>query len=233
MTERKKLVLIGSGIKTLSHLTEEAKTYIQHADVVLYLVNEPILEQYLQKQNANTISLEPCYFQYQNRSNAYEKIAELILSQTVVNQFVAVVLYGHPTVFSIPGLMAIKQAKQDGLETLIIPGISAEDCLFADLGIDPGNPGHLSIEATEFLLKKRNIDVNSHVIIWQIAMLGSLTHNPCKNVSEILVLFREKLLSFYEPEHNVTLYEASIYPGITPKIITFLLKDIVISTFPD
>jgi hypothetical protein len=37
----------------------------------------------------------------------------------------------------------------------MLPGISAEDCLFADLGIDPGIYGCQSYEATDFLANGR------------------------------------------------------------------------------
>lgn len=36
------LILVGSGIKFISHLTTEAKAYIQHSSKVLYLVNRLI-----------------------------------------------------------------------------------------------------------------------------------------------------------------------------------------------
>ena len=43
----KKLIITGSGIKSLSHLTVESQAAIEQADIVLYLLNEPILAQWV------------------------------------------------------------------------------------------------------------------------------------------------------------------------------------------
>ena len=47
----KKLALVGSGIKSLSHFTTEFKTYTTQADKVLYLVNDPITKQWIQRNS--------------------------------------------------------------------------------------------------------------------------------------------------------------------------------------
>ena len=58
------LTLVGSGIKSLSHLTMEAKTYITQSEKVLYLVNEPAMKEWIQGANKNTESLDYLYFKY-------------------------------------------------------------------------------------------------------------------------------------------------------------------------
>lgn len=218
MLSRNKLVLVGSGIKTLAHLTQEAQTYIEKADFVLYLLNEPVLEKYIKKLNANHESLEPYYFNHTIRNDAYSDIANHILLKASQYHFLTVVLYGHPTVFASPGLTALKKAKALGYETLILPGVSAEDCLFADLEINPGKEGCISIEASEFLFKKRMLDPYSHVLLWQVAMLGNLTHTTNYQPINVKIALLNKLLHYYSPQHELLIYEAAIYPGINPKI---------------
>jgi hypothetical protein len=41
------LVVVGSSIKFISHLTTEAKTYIEQSNKVLYLVNEPAIKEWV------------------------------------------------------------------------------------------------------------------------------------------------------------------------------------------
>jgi len=219
-----KLVLIGSGIKSLSHLTEEAKAYIKQADHVLYLVNEPVAKAYIEQQSVSSESLEPIYFKHADRRKAYSELSTHITSELSKYKVMAVVMYGHPTVFAAPGLSAIRQAQEHGIETLIVPGISAEDCLFADLAIDPGAVGCMSLEATEFLTKKRLLDNQCHVILWQVAMLGSLTHESSEDLSQLLTMFREKLLTYYDRDDIAYVYEAAIYPGFKPKVTQFKLN---------
>ena len=72
MPDRRKLVLIGSGIKTIAHLTHEAETYIKHAECVLYLLNEPTMAKYIERLNPHTESLEPYYFESEDKTQAYK-----------------------------------------------------------------------------------------------------------------------------------------------------------------
>jgi len=158
------LIVVGSGIKFISHLTTEAKAYIEQSDKVLYLVNEPAMKCWIQSVNANAESLDPIYTSYQSREQSYWAITEYILEKLRQNQHVCVVLYGHPSIFANPALAAVIKAKQEGYVAKILPGISSEDCLFADLLIDPASHGCLSLEATDLLIHQRNIDVTCHVI---------------------------------------------------------------------
>lgn len=214
----KKLSLAGSGIKAISHITKETEAHIKSADLVLYLVNDPLMEKWLQTYARNARSLEQVYFDEEYRIDAYSKITDLILECLNEYAFVCVVIYGHPTIFAIPGLRAIKRAKEEGIQTTVLPGISAEDCLYADLMIDPGNCGCYSVEATDLLIFKRNIEVSSHLIIWQIGLIGNLGHERCINQKAIKRLI-EYLSGFYPLGHNVILYEASLYPDMPPKIV--------------
>jgi tetrapyrrole methylase family protein / MazG family protein len=220
----KKLALIGSGIKSISHLTIEAQAYIKQADCVLYLVNEPIFEKWLIKYCKKCISLENHYFLYKKRAESYKKIADEILNYTEEYDFVSIVLYGHPTIFSSPGLDAIRMARERNIETVVLPGISSEDCLFADLEVDPSQNGCLSVEAMSFLIFDDKVDKNYDLVIWQLGMVGNVAPVIKQNVKNGLSLIQEKLLKSYSPQHEAILYEAALYPGIKPKITKFAIE---------
>jgi hypothetical protein len=99
----------------------------------------------------------------------------------------------------------------------MLPGISSEDCLFADLGIDPGRNGCQSFEATSFLIFRRRFDPCVTLILWQIGVVGDPGNRTECNVSglEILVEF---LLQHYDSAHEVVIYRAAKYLGIGPSI---------------
>jgi uncharacterized protein YabN with tetrapyrrole methylase and pyrophosphatase domain len=80
--------------------------------------------------------------------------------------------YGHPGVFVHSSHAAIKKAREEGYLAGMIPGISAADCLFADIGVDPSTSGCQFLEATDFLLRDRRLDVTGHVVLWQIGCVG-------------------------------------------------------------
>jgi uncharacterized protein YabN with tetrapyrrole methylase and pyrophosphatase domain len=222
----KQLSLVGCGIKIIAHLTKEAESHIKKAEMVLFLVNEPVMEEWINVHAKNTQNLAGLYFSQTNRSDSYRLITQEILLALECYEFVCVVFYGHPTVFALPGLDAIKQARNVGVQTKILPAISAEDCLFADLEIDPGDCGCYSVEATDLLVYQRSPIVSSHCIIWQIGMLGNLGHETILKI-EAVKFFVEYLLDFYSDSHFVFLYEASFYPGIDCSIKKVMLGDLV------
>lgn len=80
--------------------------------------------------------------------------------------------YGHPGVFVSPSHRAISTARQEGYKARMLPGISAEDYMFADLGFDPSTNGCMSCEATEVLLRNQPMNPSIHNIIWQVGAIG-------------------------------------------------------------
>jgi tetrapyrrole methylase family protein/MazG family protein len=220
------LVVVGSGIKFMSHITTEARAYIVKSDCVLYLVNEPATREWIQQTNPNSESLEKLYSQHPLRQQNYQAITDYILEKVREQQHVCVVMYGHPVVFAQPALNAAIQAKAEGYFAKVLPGISAEDCLFADLLIDPSSCGCMSVEATDFLLHNRNFSANSHLIIWQVGMIGGLGHVSLHDNSKGIHLLVKHLQLQYPDTHPVTLYEAAQYPHFEPHIQCLPLKQL-------
>lgn len=217
-----KLIAVGSGIKSVSHLTEETKKVIQGADKVLYLVNENFLKQWIQREAKDSISLEPIYFKYSKRIEAYQAITNFILEEYLKVPTLCVVFYGHPSVFADSALKAVKEIQNRGGNALILPAVSAQDCLFSDLQIDPGDKGCFSIEATELLVYERNIDPYAHLILWQIANLGTFnTHQ-----TEKLQVLSDYLLAYYAANQPVCIYEAAIVPLQKPRIEWLKLEEL-------
>ena len=228
--KNKKLSLVGTGIKTLSHLTKEAEAHIKQADIVLSLVNEPVMMEWIEKYSKKNINLDKIYFNSKERKDSYSNITEFILKALNEYDFVCTVFYGHPTVFASPGVEAIKKADDLGVETFILPGISAEDCMFADLKINPGDCGCFSVEAMDLILYNRNFDKNSHLIIWQVAMIGNIGHSKGVNKEAVKIL-NEHLLDIYPKNHSVYLYEASIYPGMRCRTLKVELVNLSLQEF--
>ena len=99
----------------------------------------------------------------------------------------------------------------------MLPAVSAEDCLFADLGIDPARFGCQSYEATDFLVRHRVVDTTAALVLWQVGTVGSAGAAAEAQPTGLGVLV-ERLLEQYPAEHEVVLYEASPYIGFDPLI---------------
>jgi hypothetical protein len=141
-----------------------------------------------------------------------------VLDSLTTNDIVCFVLYGHPGVFVYPSHEVIRRAKLAGHDAQMLPGISAEDCLFADIGIDPARLGCCTFEATDFLLYGRVFDPRSYLILWQVGLIGDITFKldgyDTPNVEPLV----QRLSRSYPLDHDLIVYEASQYAVCAPRV---------------
>ena len=216
---RGKLIVVGTGIRTVGHLTMEAIAWMRKADKVLYVVGDPIAEEVIADLNPDGAeSLSGMYEEGKPRIQTYNEMIERTLDCVRQGLLTCMACYGHPGVFVYPSHESIKRARAEGYEARMLPGISSEDCLFADLGVDPGMQGCQSYEATDFLANSRQIDPSSSVVLWQIGVVGDATYKKYGYDQSAFPLLVERLLGYYPPNHVVYLYEAAIFPGCEPVI---------------
>jgi precorrin-2 methylase len=221
------LIVVGTGIRTVGHLTMEAVAWIKTADSVVYLVADPVAEEAIRDLNpGKAMSLRGYYGEGMVRTQSYEAMVEHILSCVRAGQRVCAAFYGHPGVFAYPSHESIRRCRAEGYEARMLPGISAEDCLFADLGVDPAVNGCLSIEASDFLLHERVIDVTSALVLWQVGVVGDWTYRRDGYELGALPLLVEKLTALYGAAHEAIVYEGAILPGLPPKILPIALVHI-------
>jgi uncharacterized protein YabN with tetrapyrrole methylase and pyrophosphatase domain len=216
--EKGSLVIVGTGIRSVGQLTIESIAWIQRADKVLYLVSEPVAESLIQRLNPAAESLQKYYVHGKPRLQTYLDFVDRIMESVRAGNQTCAAFYGHPGVFVLPSHVAVRQARSEGYQARMLPGISAEDCLFADLGVDPATSGCQAYEATDFVMHRRRIDPSSAVILWQVGVLGewAFKQNGCSGSA--LPLLVEKLSEFYRPDHGAYVYEAAVFPGCEPVI---------------
>lgn len=80
----------------------------------------------------------------------------------------------------------------------MLPGVSAEDYLFADLEFDPSVYGCATFEATELLLRDTPLNSTMHNIIWQVGAVG--IDNMVFSNSKLHLLV-DRLEKDFGPEH--------------------------------
>lgn len=214
-----RLTVVGTGIRSVAHATRETADLIASAEALLYLVADPITEAWLQELHATAESLHDAYAEGKPRLDSYREMVERLLMPVRRGRNVVAAFYGHPGVFVYPSHEAVRTARAEGYEAQMFPGISAEDCLFADLGIDPGPLGCCTFEATDFLVHRRRFDRGSHLILWQIGVVGELAHRRQRPADDRgLTLLTDALLEHYPPAHEVVVYEAAQLVVCPPRI---------------
>jgi hypothetical protein len=172
------LTVVGTGIRAGLDTTAEARLHIERGDPLLYLVNDPVTEGWLRRLNPGAATLADAYRDGAPRLDAYREMADRILAAVRAGGAVCVAFYGHPGIFVRPGHEAVRRAAAEGYPARMVPGVSAEDWLFADLGVDPADRGCQSFEATDFLLYRRRFDPRSALVLWQVGGTGDRDFRP-------------------------------------------------------
>lgn len=216
MGQRGELTITGSGITAISHITVEAQIAVRRADLVYHVVADVITSDWIRNNAKEQKTLTDFYVPGQLRRETYEKMASSIADAVRQGLNVCAVFYGHPGVFVNPSHAVARQLRDEGYKVVMQPGISAEDCMFADLGFDPATDGCTSVEATQLVAYDRPVDVTMPLIVWQIGMVGDPTYNPSGKVRSLDVLI-EKLRIYYPSDHRVCVYEAALYSVTKPR----------------
>ncbi|MDX3774807.1 SAM-dependent methyltransferase [Chromatiaceae bacterium AAb-1] len=221
------LSLAGLGIQAPGQTTVFIQSLLQTADRIFYLLADPIAEQWLISEFPDSISLQPHYHNHPARQDAYLSMIEQIMAALRQQHIVVVVLYGHPGVFASMPHWLTRQARQESFSVKMYPGISAEDCLIADLGLDPGAKGIMHLEATQFLFYQQTISVHSPLVLWQVGVTGDITGTQFATGQQERAALVQKLRRYYPPNHQVILYEAATLALYEPRIEQLFLDGLV------
>jgi uncharacterized protein YabN with tetrapyrrole methylase and pyrophosphatase domain len=193
-------------------LTPESRAAIDAADELLYVNAEPLGDRWLASLHRRARSLAPLYRPGVPREQVYEAIVEAILAPVRQGARVCAAFYGHPGVFVRPSHEAVARARAEGHEARMLPAVSAEDCLFADLGVDPALHGCASFDATTFLARPRPVDTTAALVLWQVAAVLEPHAVTVGSHGGNLDVLAARLLELYPARHEIVLYEASPFP---------------------
>ena len=211
------LTVIGTGIKAIGHITQESRNYLEHAQKVLYLVADPVTERWIKRLNPTAELLYGYYGDDKLRSITYQEMADRIMLYVRKGLHVCAAFYGHPGIFVSPSSISLKVLRAEGYKTEMVPGISAIDFLFCDLGLDPFRGAEI-FESTNVLIRSRNVDTACFVILLQVASVGDLGFRSAGFDKRNLPVLMEHLSGLYGPEHEVFIYQAAHYPVCRPVI---------------
>lgn len=221
------LVVVGTGISVAGQMTLITQNHIRQADIVFVAIpNKPGVE-FIKSLNPHTHSLTDLYEVGKSRVQTYQDMCNKIISSVESGLKVCAAFYGHPGVFVNPSHRVIETLKQKEFSVKMEPGISAEDCLVADLGIDPAEFGCQSYEATQFLFRRYTLDPYMTQIIWQIWGVGDHKLKSTFEHKKVgLELLTEQLLQHYPSEHTVIIYEARTSPIFASRMQEICLADL-------
>jgi uncharacterized protein YabN with tetrapyrrole methylase and pyrophosphatase domain len=226
MSRRGSLVCVGVGMTLGSHITPLARSYIEKADVVFTALSDGIIELWMAKMNPNVRSFQALYREGKSRADTYREMVDAMLTEVRAGKQVCGAFYGHPGVFALPPHKAIAIARAEGYNAHMEPGVSAEDCLYADLGLDPGRYGCQHYEASQFMFYRRRVDPSAYLILWQIGVAGDQSFARFSTNSQYRQVLVEVLARDYDRTHEVIIYKAATLPIHEPLIQRIPLGDL-------
>jgi uncharacterized protein YabN with tetrapyrrole methylase and pyrophosphatase domain len=218
MSQPGSLVCVGLGMTLGSHISPLSRSYIEKADVVFCATADGLSELWLQEMHADVRSLQPFYTEGKSRLTTYKQMVEVMLAQVRMGKRVVGAFYGHPGVFAWPSHKAIEQARAEGFAAHMEPGISAEDCLYADLGFDPGRFGCQHFEASQLMLYQRRIDPTAYLVLWQVGIAGDASLARFSTGTAYRQVLLDVLAKDYPLAHEAVIYEAATLPIQQPRI---------------
>lgn len=188
-------------------------------------MTDPAAEAWLASLNPKSRSLATHYREGVPRRQIYDDIVEDILAAVRESGRVCAVFYGHPGVYVQPSHAAVRRARAEGFEARMLPAVSAEDCLVADLGVDPGERGWQSWDATGFLLHGFRPDPTAGLVLWQVDGIGKLDWNRDPDPRGLRAL-ADVLGELYPARHELVFYRASIYPVLPGEAVCIPLGEL-------
>ncbi len=220
------IVCVGTGMMLGAHISPRSRSHIEQADVVFAVVSDPVVELWLQEMHADVRSLQPYYREGKSRHETYREMVEAMMLEVRVGKRVCGAFYGHPGVFAFAPHKVIEQARAEGFQAHMEPGISAEDCLYADLGIDPGRVGCQHYEASQFMFYRRQIDPSAYLVLWQVGIAGDRSFKRYETEPGYRALLIELLAEHYPLNHEVIVYEAATLPISAPRMQKLALSEL-------
>lgn len=212
-----RLVIAGCGLHP-GHVTTETLNAIASAERVMVVTPNPLSIAHIQSLNSHVENLASAYREFGERQDVYRAMAERIIAAVRNGVDLCVVFYGHPAVFVDSTHIARRVLSAEGYDVQMLPGISAEDCLFADLGIDPGESGCQSYEATQFLLNHHALHTGGYLLLWQIGLTAAHVLRSLRLNGHGLSAIVQLLQQWYPDHHSVCVYEAATLPGQSPRM---------------
>ena len=220
------LACVGLGMMLGAQLGARSRSYIGQADVVFCAASDPVADLWVRQMHSDVRSLQPFYAEGRPRGDTYRAMISAMLAEVRAGRAVCGAFYGHPGVFAQVPHRAIAQARAEGFEAHMEPGVSAEDCLYADLGIDPGQWGCQHYEASQLMFYRRRLDPTACLVLWQIGVAGDRSLCRSHTGPAYRRLLVERLLEDYPPGHEVILYEAATLPIAPPRIERMALEEL-------
>ena len=227
---RGSLTLAGTGYRVAGHATPETQEAIESADRLFYLVTDPATGAWLDATNPRAESLHGAYVEGESGAAACNRMVDRMLAALGSGADVCAAFYGHPAVGLSATHRTARRARQAGFSARFLPAVSFEDCLFADVGLDPGDDGRFLYDADDFLRRTPVVDTTSALVLLQAGAVGLTRYRSgSEPAREGVTQLGRALSKIYGADHEAVIYEAADFPMCEPMVERVRLADLAAS----
>src|ERR1017187_1529215 len=212
------IAIVGLGIVGAHQITREVEEVLRRSRSVFVVDSGYGIVDYLKGLCPAVTDLATLYERGKNRMPTYRKMAAEVVSAAIAAPPVCFATYGHPRVYCYPTTLIKRAAAMLELRVEVFPGISSLDTMMLDLDFDVATDGLQMYEATDVLVRKRPIQNDVALLLWQCTTFCDPTY-PNKPLSaEQVQPLQDYLLRFYPAEHSVALVMSKTYPLLRPVV---------------
>lgn len=135
---KNKIYIVGSGIKTGLHFTEESVQALQRSDIIYTYHHDPFIIKKLYQYNVNVEDLLYLTQEHsaESRVFVYRKIADIVLESAKSGKNTSIVFHGHPLFLVSAAEYIIDDAAVIPIEVKVLSGISSFDAIMTELRHD-------------------------------------------------------------------------------------------------
>lgn len=209
-----KLILAGFGSSSALQLTVEAQQMAVHIGQVVSLNLPERLRALLARQGVTVTPLDD-RFAGKPFAEGYAAVAQAVLSRAEKDPPAMFISQGSPLLVNAITRFLVAEATRLEMPLRVFPGVSPVDVVVAELGIDVGRSGLLTISAAGLLA--RPVALNPRIPLLVLELAGVRPEDASAEAYGPLV---ELLQAEYPQDQAITLVNMAGDGGITRSTVT-------------
>ena len=210
MSEPPNLILLGPAVGGVGQLTVEAQTILRRSRRAYALAPSEALLRHCESVGVDCVDLGANLAPGDAYDDAYLRVADFILERAIEERPVVVLMPGNPLFLNSVSRLLLVDARERGLSTQVVPGLSELDVVISYLGLDVGSFGLQIFEAQCVADDQAPLNPQVPLLVLQVAGVASEgvgrieTESPASYEA-----LRQRLAACYAPEPRISL----INPG--------------------
>lgn len=202
------LYLLGSGIQSPLHLTVETQQALRVCKKVFVLHADPAVMSSIAELGPEVVDLANMYEGLTMRQDAYQAIADRVVSEAAEAPPVAFLVHGHPLFLVSASEYMLALAERESVRTTVLPGVSSFDTLMCDLGIDLGY-GLQMFDTSTMLLHRWTPNPAIPMLLFQLATTMEPRITKENRAGTALAPVIDLLVPLYGEDHETYLISSA------------------------